>query len=115
MIVLHDSNIARNVRAPSHPSTDDLRLPEVLHALSDPVRLEIVCALNEGSEVACGHLEAPVSKSTLSHHLKVLRDAGVTRTRADGTQRLVSLRLEELERRFPGLLGSVVDGARSLG
>ncbi len=108
---LHGSNFATTVSAPSHPSTDALRLPEVLHALSDPVRLEIVCALDGGSEVACGHLEAPVSKSTLSHHLKVLRDAGVTRTRADGTQRLVSLRLEELEARFPGLLGCVVDGA----
>ena len=104
--------MATTLRAPAHPSTDSLLLPEVLHALSDPVRLEIVCALDDGCEVACGHLEAPVSKSTLSHHLKVLRDAGVTRTRADGTQRLVSLRLEELEARFPGLLGSVVDGAR---
>jgi len=104
--------LATTLRAPAHPSTDSLLLPEVLHALSDPVRLEIVCALDDGCEVACGHLEAPVSKSTLSHHLKVLRDAGVTRTRADGTQRLVSLRLEELEARFPGLLGSVVDGAR---
>lgn len=112
MIILDASNLSTIVRAPSHPTTDALRLPEVLHALSDPVRLEIVCALDGGCEVACGHLEAPVSKSTLSHHLKVLRDAGVTRTRADGTQRLVSLRLEELEARFPGLLGSVVDGAR---
>ena len=57
---------------------------------------------------------AGVRVGALARHAQVLRDAGVTRTRADGTQRLVSLRLEELERRFPGLLGSVVDGARGL-
>lgn len=111
-MVLDASNIERSVRAPSHPECESLRLADVLHALSDPVRLEIVCALEGSDELACGHLDAPVSKSTLSHHLKVLRDAGVTRTRADGTQRLVSLRIEELEARFPGLLGSVLEGAR---
>jgi DNA-binding transcriptional ArsR family regulator len=50
----------------------------------------------------------PVAKSTLSHHLKVLRDAGLTRTRAEGVQRFVSLRTEDIELRFPGLLGSVL-------
>lgn len=88
-------------------------MAHVLHALSDPVRLEIVRALHErGSELSCGRLDAPVSKSTLSHHLKVLRDAGVTWTRAEGTQRLVSLRIDDLERRFPGLLTCVVGGLR---
>jgi DNA-binding transcriptional ArsR family regulator len=84
----------------------------VLHALSDPVRLEIVRALDESAELACGRLQPPVSKSTLSHHLKVLREAGVTRTRAEGTQRLVSLRADELEARFPGLLDCVLEGLR---
>lgn len=100
------------MRAPAHPSAEELRLPDVLHALSDPVRLEIVAALGESGELSCGRLEAPVSKSTLSHHLRVLRDAGVTRTRADGTQRLVSLRDDELERRFPGLLDCVLGEVR---
>jgi DNA-binding transcriptional ArsR family regulator len=104
--------LSADVRAPAHPELESLKLADVLHALSDPVRLEIVCALGEGDELACGRLEAPVSKSTLSHHLKVLRDAGVTRTRADGTQRLVSLRIDELDARFPGLLDCVLDGAR---
>lgn len=98
------------MRALSHPLREQLSLPGVLHALSDPVRLEIVRTLNESSELSCGRLAVPVSKSTLSHHLKVLRDAGVIHTRADGTQRLVSLRAEDLEARFPGLLACVLDG-----
>jgi DNA-binding transcriptional ArsR family regulator len=90
-----------------------LILSNVLHALSDPVRLEIVRALDECPEMSCGRLAAPVSKSTLSHHLKVLREAGVTRTKADGTQRLVSLRSDDLEERFPELLACVLRGARA--
>jgi DNA-binding transcriptional ArsR family regulator len=88
-------------------------MADVLHALSDPVRLEIVWALHESSsELSCGSLDAPVSKSTLSHHLKVLRDAGVTWTRAEGTQRLLTLRADDLDARFPGLLDCVVEGLR---
>lgn len=82
----------------------------MLHALSDPVRLEIVRELHHNGELSCSALSAPVSKSTLSHHLKVLREAGITQTRALGTQRLVSLRLEDLEGRFPGLLSCVLEG-----
>lgn len=98
------------MRSLSHPSREELNLPDVLHALSDPVRLEIVRALDRGSERSCGLLKAPVSKSTLSHHLKVLRDCGITRTRVDGTQRLVSLRSDDLEARFPGLVACVMQG-----
>lgn len=100
------------MRALSHPPPDDLSLPSVLHALSDPVRLEIVRELDVGGELSCSRLAAPVSKSTLSHHLKVLRDAGVTHTRVDGTRRLVSLRSADLEARFPGLLACVLNGTQ---
>jgi len=91
-----------------HPDPDQLQLPAILHALSDPVRLHIVASLGEIEEVACGGLEVGVSKSTLSHHLKVLRDAGLTWTRTVGVQRLVSLRRDDLESRFPGLLSCVL-------
>jgi DNA-binding transcriptional ArsR family regulator len=97
------------MRTLHHPLQEQLSLPALLHALSDPVRLEIVRELGDGVELPCGQLDVPVSKSTLSHHLRVLRDAGVTRTRADGVQRLVSLRLDDLEARFPGLLGCVLE------
>lgn len=90
------------------PPAEAIELPEVLHALSDPIRLEIVRLLAAGGEQACGVLPLPVSASTRSHHFKVLRDAGLTVTRALGTQRLVSLRRDELDGRFPGLLAAVL-------
>jgi DNA-binding transcriptional ArsR family regulator len=94
--------------AVAQPALQGVQLPDVLHALSDPVRLEIVRRLAEGKEHPCGCLCQSVSKSTLSHHLKVLREAGLTQTRADGTARLVSLREAEIESRFPGLLAAVL-------
>ncbi len=101
------------VRDLHHPRVDELSLPEVLHALSDPVRLEIVRALADLEERPCSSVEAKVAKSTLSHHFKVLREAGVTFTRANGTHRLVSLRMDDLEERFPGLISSVLNAAKA--
>jgi DNA-binding transcriptional ArsR family regulator len=99
------------MRAISHPVAEQVSLAGVLHALSDPVRLDIVRALAGGIETSCGELGVPVSKSTLSHHLKVLRDAGLTRTRAEGVHRFVSLRATDIDARFPGLLGCVLEHA----
>ena len=96
-----------------HPRVDEVTLPDVLHALSDPVRLKIVRALAECQEQSCSAVEASVSKSTLSHHFKVLREAGLTHTRVNGTHRYVSLRRDELEDRFPGLLRSVLEASRN--
>ena len=95
-----------------HPRIDEVSLPDLLHALSDPVRLQIVRALAEREEQSCSAVEASVSKSTLSHHFKVLREAGVTHTRVNGTHRYVSLRRQELDTRFPGLLSSVLEASR---
>ena len=88
-------------------------LANVLHALSDPVRLEIVRVLAGLDEMPCSSLNAAVSKSTMSHHFKVLREAGVTHTRADGTKRMMSLRRDELEGHFPGLLGSILRSSKA--
>ena len=96
------------MRELQHPHPSEIRLTEVLHALSDPLRLEIAKRLADESDCPCSRLGGSVSKSTLSHHLKVLREAGITHTRVVGTTRLVSLRAPELEERFPGLLGSVL-------
>jgi DNA-binding transcriptional ArsR family regulator len=95
---------------PTEPGVEALELARVLHALSDPVRLEVVRALATMEESRCGafNKDAGVSKSTLSHHLKTLREAGITRTRPCGTTRYVSLRREDLDRRFPGLLDAVL-------
>jgi len=92
------------VRTLQHPSRDEIQLTEVFHALSDPTRLAIVRGLDGVDEQSCSGLDISLSKSTLSHHLKVLRDAGVTHTRIEGTHRLMSLRREDLDARFPGLL-----------
>ncbi|EID55747.1 ArsR/SmtB family transcription factor [Saccharomonospora xinjiangensis] len=101
--------------AATHPDLEAVDLPAVLHALADPVRLGLVRLLSDGEERAWGQLDAPVAKSTLSYHLKVLRSAGITRTREEGTRCFVRLRGSELERRFPGLLESVIDLASSDG
>jgi DNA-binding transcriptional ArsR family regulator len=97
------------MRIISHPIREQLSLPVVLNALSDQVRLSIVDELRDGCERSCGELNVPISKSTLSHHLKVLRDAGLTQTRAEGVHRFVSLRRDDLEARFPGLLECVLE------
>jgi DNA-binding transcriptional ArsR family regulator len=95
-----------------HPGREDLDLGAVLHALSDPVRLQIVAALAAaGDERTCGSFDVPVTKSTCTHHFKVLREAGVIRQRQDGTARLNALRAEDLEARFPGLLQTVLRAA----
>jgi len=94
-----------------HPPAEALDLPAVLHALSDPVRLTIVRELADRAPCNCGSFQVPVAKSTLSHHLRVLRDAGVTFTEPVGTARVVSLRRDDLDARFPGLLDAVLASA----
>ncbi len=83
--------------------TSEMSLPRVLAALSDPTRIGIVRVLADGKERGWGQLRAPVAKSTLSHHLKILREAGVTRTRQEGTRCYVALRRAELDEQFPDL------------
>jgi DNA-binding transcriptional ArsR family regulator len=94
----------------AHPVRDEIELAAVLHALSDPVRLKIVAALAAGNgEHTCGSFDVPVTKSTCTHHFKVLREAGVIRQRQEGTARLNTLRSEDLQARFPGLLTTILD------
>ncbi|MDR6291080.1 MULTISPECIES: ArsR/SmtB family transcription factor [Inquilinus] len=99
------------MRTPYHPDRDQMDLVTILAALSDPTRLAIVLQLSEMGEEACSSIDhAP--KTSLSYHYAKLREAGVTRTRIEGTQRFISLRRDDLEARFPGLLDSVVTNAR---
>jgi DNA-binding transcriptional ArsR family regulator len=94
-----------------HPARADLDLAAVLHALSDPVRLDIIAGLAGGEERACGSFDVAVTKSTCTHHFRVLREAGLIRQRQKGTMRLNSLRRDDLEARFPGLLGTILEAA----
>jgi DNA-binding transcriptional ArsR family regulator len=96
------------MREPHHPSCAELELPAVLHALSDPARLQIVRQLSLRDECTCGTFDLGLSKATLSHHFRVLRESGVVRTRPEGRTRMLSLRKDELDDRFPGLLDAVL-------
>jgi DNA-binding transcriptional ArsR family regulator len=94
------------------PTREVIALVGVMHALSDPTRLAVVAQLDAGGEILCGRLTVSVAKSTLSQHLRVLREAGVTHTRPAGTQRWLSVRRDDLDQLFPGLLDVVLAAAR---
>lgn len=95
-----------------HPSVEEFDLPTVLAALADPIRLRTVAELAGRTELASGEcgqrcaVDAP--KSTMSHHFRVLREAGITHTRIEGAYRYVTLREGDLNRRFPGLLDVIL-------
>src|SRR5690606_5477188 len=99
------------MREARHPEVDEITLTGVMAVLSDPIRVGIVRVLADGRERGWGELRVPVAKSTLSHHLRVLRDAGLTRTRQEGTRCYVTLRREDVQARFPGLLEAVLAAA----
>lgn len=96
------------MRSLHHPDAASLDLATVLNALADPVRLQIVGQLDGAGGVVCGGFDVPVSMSTLSHHLKVLREAGLIRVTQEGSRRRNELRLDEIEERYPGVLASVI-------
>jgi DNA-binding transcriptional ArsR family regulator len=96
---------------PHHPDCEQIRLENVLTALSNPMRLTIVTTLARDGERSCGSILPGVSKSTLTHHWRVLRDAGVIWQQPSGRENLLSLRREDLDARFPGLLDTVLTSA----
>ncbi len=92
-----------------HPAREELRLEAVLHALADPIRLRIVRTLAAGrQDLACAAFELPVSKSTTTHHFRVLRESGVIRQHYEGTSCLSRLRRDDLDALFPGLLTAIL-------
>jgi DNA-binding transcriptional ArsR family regulator len=97
------------------PDRRYLDLPTVLAAFADPYRLAFVRALAEHGEASCTHLHnltgLESSKSTVSHHMRVLREAGVISTRVFGVHRYSTLRRADLDARFPGLLDAVLASA----
>jgi DNA-binding transcriptional ArsR family regulator len=89
-----------------HPPTSALDLPTILRVVSDPVRLEMVRMLADGRPRICNDIqrELGLPASTGSYHLRLLREAGVTRARQRGTEREITLRRDDLDGRFPGLV-----------
>jgi DNA-binding transcriptional ArsR family regulator len=98
--------------AQTYPPVEELRLPKVLAALADPARLAAVRALATNGESACTALQMEaglrISRSTFSHHQRILREAGIIRAEVRGAQRILSLRRDDLDICFPGLLEAVV-------
>ncbi len=91
-----------------HPNRDEIELTSVLYALSDPIRLHIISQIRSEGESPCNAFQVPIAKSTLSHHLRTLRESGVVFTRSHGTQRLITVREEDLNERFPGILDAIL-------
>jgi DNA-binding transcriptional ArsR family regulator len=91
-----------------HPQSEDISLVGVFYALGDPVRLQIVQRLAEVGELTCSDLDCAVAKSTMSHHFKILRESGLVFTRKEGTQHINTLRVDDLDRLYPGLLAVVL-------
>lgn len=92
----------------AEPAAEDFELTAVLQAVADEQRLRIIRELACLGEAACGAVDLEISKATRSHHFRVLRESGLTHTRTEGTRRWVSLRKEELDARFPGLLDALL-------
>ncbi len=86
------------------PNLKKMPLSAIFNALSDPARIEILQVLLREEELSCGQCKSPLSKSTMSHHFKVLREAGLIQRREEGKVHLNSVRAEELEARLPGLI-----------
>lgn len=97
----------------NHPEREQIRLENVLFALGNALRLEIVKALADGSELSCGALRQDVAKSTMTHHWRVLRDSGVIWQRPQGRENMISLRRDDLDVRFPGLLDTLLQTIRN--
>ncbi|MGK5552112.1 ArsR/SmtB family transcription factor [Actinomadura kijaniata] len=98
-----------------HPDPEQIRLDGVLSALGNPVRLGVVRALTGGAERTCNSVLAELgitAKSTMTHHWRVLRENGVIWQVPSGRETLVSLRRDDLDARYPGLLDAVLTGIR---
>ena len=102
-------------RSLPHPTQEQMELPMVLDCLSDPIRLAIVYQMaspgRAATELRCGDFNALSGKSNLTYHFAKLRESGVMQTRIVGTTRLMKLRREDLDARFPGLLEAVLSAA----
>jgi DNA-binding transcriptional ArsR family regulator len=96
------------MRTYNHPASKDFALERIFHALSDPLRLEIVQHLSQVEEATCGELDGGRPKSSVSHHFRILREAGLVQTRVAGTVHQNTLRRAELDARFPGLVDAIL-------
>jgi DNA-binding transcriptional ArsR family regulator len=97
-----------------HPRKEDFDLCSILYALSDPIRISIVKSILKSGECTCSSFDVPLAKSTMSHHFKVLREAGLIMTRVSGTENRLTIRKDEIDERFPGLIRAVMAASTSI-
>jgi DNA-binding transcriptional ArsR family regulator len=97
-----------------HPPIEAVTVEAILHALSDPVRVAIFtdlatsdCAYN--CSTFLNATEKKIPKSTLSHHFKALREAGLIRAERRGVEMHNTSRCSEIDSRFPGLLAAIIN------
>ncbi|WP_328898965.1 ArsR family transcriptional regulator [Streptomyces sp. NBC_00441] len=103
---------AAGARTLPHPAREEIRLEAVLHALSDPVRLCVVRELAAAeAELTCSCFDLPVTKSTTTHHFRVLRESGIVQQTYRGTSKMNGLRRDDLDALFPGLLDRILEAA----
>lgn len=95
-----------------HPDASAMDLFDVLSALSDPIRQQIVVTVARYPGIACGRIELGIAKSSMSHHYRVLREAGILHQTDQGTSRASKIRHADLESRFPGLIDMVLRESR---
>ncbi|GAA3101453.1 ArsR/SmtB family transcription factor [Streptomyces echinatus] len=96
-----------------HPDRDQIRIESVLSALGSPVRLSVIRVLDAGGEHNCGSVLGILgitAKSTMTHHWRVLRESGVIWQHPSGRENLLSLRRDDLDARYPGLLDAILTG-----
>lgn len=92
-----------------HPRLDQIELTDLMHALSDPARVEIVrCLARARRALTCNEIGLDRPKSSMSHHFKILRAAGLLETRVEGKEHFNTLRTAELEKKFPGLVKTLL-------
>lgn len=93
-----------------HPTLEQINLDRVLHALSDPLRRQIVMRLMEApsATLSCNKACSVIAPSTLSFHMRILREAGLIYAEKNGTEVRSTLRLKELEKRFPKLVRTII-------
>lgn len=97
------------MREKKHPNIDQVELTDIMYALSDPARVEIIRMIHKaGQPMTCGELNCDRPKSSMSHHFKILRDSGIIETSIEGKEHLNSLRLTEVEKKFPGILKAIL-------
>lgn len=98
----------------NHPKLSQIELTDIMYALSDPARIEIITHLaSQSTPMTCSELNCDRPKSSMSHHFKILRESGIVETRIEGKEHFNSLRIAELEKKFPGLMKSILKAIKN--